>query len=259
VRCLACGFVYQNPQPDPESVLAAYQSVEDARYLEEREGRVHTFRRSLSEVEELAAPGRLLDVGCHLGVFVEVSRDRGWDATGVDPSRWAVETARARGLSVFRGTAASPLFEPASYDVVTLWDVIEHLPDPAQELRQMRRLLRPGGLLALSTMDVDAPIARLMGRHWPWYMQMHLYYFSQRTLRDIVERAGFRVLDVRRHRRVVRLAYLSNQIESKAGLWRRPLTRALEWTRLGRLLVGVDLGDIVTLFAVSETGRRVSE
>src|SRR6185436_10779628 len=96
------------------------------------------------------------------------------------------------------------------------------LPDPAQELRRLRRLLKPGGLLALSTMDVDAPVARLLGRHWPWYMQMHLFYFSRRTLRQIVEQAGFRVIEVRRHRRIVHLSYLSAQVEGKLGLRARP-------------------------------------
>src|SRR5437868_6863483 len=65
VQCTACGFIYQNPQPDPECTLSAYESVVDVRYAEEREGRVHTFRHSLKEIEELAPPGRLLDVGAH--------------------------------------------------------------------------------------------------------------------------------------------------------------------------------------------------
>ena len=132
---------------------------------------------------------------------------------------------------------------------------IAALPDPVGELRGLCRLMKPGGLLALSTMDVQAPVARLLGRHWPWYMQMHLFYFSRRTLQRLVEQAGFRVLEIRRHRRIVRLSYLSAQLESKLGLGARPITRALDLTRLGGRRVGVDLGDIVTLFAVSEAGE----
>ncbi|MPZ13255.1 MAG: methyltransferase domain-containing protein [Chloroflexi bacterium] len=249
VRCTACGLVYQNPQPDPEDILAAYVQVVDARYEEEREGRVHTFRRALVELEEYAAPGRLLDVGSHLGVFVEVARERGWEAHGVEPSLWATERARARGLPVTCGTVADLAAGGEPHDVITLWDVIEHLSDPSGELRRLYRLLRPGGVLALSTMDVDAPVARLLGRNWPWYMLMHLFYFSRDTIRRLVESAGYEVIEVRRHRRIVRFSYLISRLERRIGRLYQPLDWAVERTGLGRRLVTVDLGDVITLFA----------
>lgn len=249
VRCLDCGFVYQNPQPDPESVLLAYEHVVDVKYAEERQGRVHTFRRALEELETHAQPGRLLDVGSHLGVFVEVARERGWAAEGVELSRWAVEIARGRGVPVTQGTLEDLTAEEDSFDVVTLWDVIEHLSDPLAEIRKVHRLLRPGGVLAISTMDVDAPVARLLGRRWPWYMLMHLTYFSRQTLGRLVEMAGYEVVEVRRHRRIVRLSYLLGQLQLRFGPCYQPLASLLQMTGLGRLLVPIDLGDIITLFA----------
>ncbi len=250
VRCTRCGFVYQNPQPDPECVLTAYENVVDERYAEEREGRVHTFGRAVDEIEEFATSGRLLDIGSHLGVFVEVARQRGWDAEGVEPSRWAVDVARGRGLPTTWGTITDLVHAGREYDALTMWDVIEHLPDPASDLHTMRRLLRPGGLLAISTMDVDAAVARVLGRRWPWYMQMHLWYFSRRTLRRMVEAAGYEVLEIRRHCRIVRLGYVTEQIEQRLGPL-APIARAVTHSRLGNRLVPVDLGDIITLYAVS--------
>ncbi|HZT08891.1 MAG TPA: class I SAM-dependent methyltransferase [Chloroflexota bacterium] len=251
VRCTNCGFVYQNPQPDPECIRAAYEDVVDVRYAEEREGRVHTFRRALGEIEEFARPGRLLDVGSHLGVFVEVARDLGWDARGIELSHWAVGVAQKRGLPVTRGSIADLRDAEHSYDAVTMWDVVEHLPDPTGDVRHIHRLLRPGGLLAISTMDVDAPVARVLGRRWPWYMQMHLSYFSRRTLARMVTAAGFQVVDVRRHCRIVRLGYLAEQLEQRIGPVLGRVARAVGASQLGRRLVPIDLGDIVTLFAVS--------
>ncbi len=248
VRCTHCGLIFQNPQPDPAVVLAAYEEVVDERYAEEREGRLHTFRRALLELEEYAMPGRLLDVGAHLGVFVEVALDRGWDAEGIEPSRWAVREAQARGLPVTRGALAELEAAPGAFDVMTMWDVIEHFPDPLAEVRRAHELLRPGGTLAISTMDVDAPIARLLGRRWPWYMEMHLVYFSRRTLARMVEAAGFEVLNVRRHRRIVRAAYLVSRLEKRAPWLQRPLELVLARTGLGKRLVAVDLGDIITMF-----------
>ena len=117
------------------------------------------------------------------------------------------------------------------------------------ELRRLRTLLRPGGLVAISTMDVDALVARVLGRNWPWYMQMHLYYFSRRTLSQLVEAAGYEVLEIRRHRRIVRASYLASRLERRLGTLYRPLARVLDRSGLGRRLVTVDLGDIITLVA----------
>jgi SAM-dependent methyltransferase len=140
-----------------------------------------------------------------------------------------------------------------SYDAVTLWDVIEHLADPAAELRHLHRLMRPGGILAVSTMDVDAAAARLLGRRWPWYMQMHLFYFSRRTLARLVEQTGFEVVETRRHRRIVRVSYLLSRLERGLGRLYPALSRALNASRVGRLLVTADVGDLITLFARKPT------
>ena len=260
VRCDSCGFIYQNPQPDPAWLLSAYEEVVDTRYDDEREGRIHTFSRELDHLARFGPPGRLLDIGSHVGVFLEVAGSQGWRAEGVEPSRWATEVARSRGLTVACGTADDLDVEPESYDLTTLWDVIEHLPDPSAELRRLHHLLRPGGLMAISTMDVDSPVARLLGRNWPWYMQMHLYYFSRRTLGHLVENAGYEVLEIRRHRRVVRATYLFSRLERRLGALYQPLARLVDRSGLGGRLVTVDLGDIITLVArkppLNGTDRR---
>jgi 2-polyprenyl-3-methyl-5-hydroxy-6-metoxy-1,4-benzoquinol methylase len=248
VRCTDCGLVLQNPQPVPEDLLDAYSGVVDERYDEEREGRIHTFRRSLAELTAHCAPGRLLDVGAYLGFFVEVARESGWAAEGIEPSRWAAATAQARGLPVRTGSL-DDLDDGVVYDAVTLWDVIEHLGDPVGNLRQIYAVLKPGGTLALSTMDVDAVVARLLGRRWPWYMQMHLFYFSRKSLQAAVKRAGFEVLEVRRHRRIVSLGYLLSRLEGRLGRAYPLAERILRGMGLSRWLVGIDFGDIVTLFA----------
>ena len=117
-------------------------------------------------------------------------------------------SARARGSRprAPRRRRGRPLPEGA-YDVVTMWDVIEHLPDPASTLRAVHSALRPGGVFAVTTMDVDALFPRVAGRFWPWYMQMHLVYFSRRTLGELLRRSGFEVVEVTRHRRIVRVSY----------------------------------------------------
>jgi 2-polyprenyl-3-methyl-5-hydroxy-6-metoxy-1,4-benzoquinol methylase len=249
VRCLECGLVRQNPQPQPLDLVQAYQEVADERYEEEASGRLETFRRALADIQRHERGGQLLDVGCHTGIFLSVARQAGWQVAGVEPSRWSAQCARKRGLDVYCGTLAEAPYRPGSFDVVTMWDVIEHLADPREELQQAHRLLRPGGLLAVSTMNVDTWFPKLLGRRWPWYMQMHLYYFDPRTLSRMLAESGFEFVEAVPHKRVVRLAYLVSRLQAYC----RPLAHLLEAgvTRLGQAdrLVTVDLGDIFTTFA----------
>lgn len=226
--------------------------MEDPLYLAEEDGRVLTFERHLRAVARYRpAPGRLLDVGAFTGVFVDAARRAGWDAVGLEPSAWAVEVARKRGTPMIPGTLADARPPDASFDAVTLWDVIEHVPDPLGELRHAAAVLKPGGLLVVHTMDCESFFARLMGRRWPWLMEMHIVYFSKRTLRAMAERAGFEVLDVRAQGRYLRLGYLATRVGALAGSrLGRAAGRAVAASRLDTAAVPLNLGDLVTLFAI---------
>jgi SAM-dependent methyltransferase len=142
----------------------------------------------------------------------------------------------------------APLPE-GGYDAITLWDVIEHLPDPALDVRSIHAALRPGGVFAVSTMDVDSLFAKALGRRWPWYMQMHLVYFSRRTLCEMLRREGFHIVDVRLHTRRVRMSYLASRLDAYAPPLARAIGAGLERTGLAERTVGIKLGDIFTVIA----------
>jgi SAM-dependent methyltransferase len=255
VQCRRCGLVYADPRPDGQDIVETYQAVEDPLYIEEREGRVLTFERHLRPLEKLTGSpsGRpLLDVGCYTGVFVEIAGQHGWDAWGLEPSRWGVEQAQARGLHVVQGMLETADLPEACFDVVTMWDVIEHLADPRSAVEHIYRLLRPGGVLVAHTIDIDSLFARVMGARWPWLMEMHLYYFSRRTLRAMLEQCGFEVLSDRPQGRYLRLGYLMNRVGALMPLVGRPA----EWlvTKLGLrgLAVSVNTGDLFTVYALKD-------
>lgn len=194
--------MYLNPRPTQDEIHAYYPdtykeySTEieaepnpfvrwNRRYGMAKRCRVVTGRRS--------RPGRLLDVGCGKGLFLDAMRRRGWEVAGVDFTPAAVSIARERfGLDVFEGTFEQAKYPNASFDVVTLWNVIEHVPDPPATIREIGRVLRPGGLVVMATPNADAFDARLFGRYWAlWEAPRHFNVFTPATLGRLFEANGF--------------------------------------------------------------------
>jgi 2-polyprenyl-3-methyl-5-hydroxy-6-metoxy-1,4-benzoquinol methylase len=227
--------------PDPAHLLAAYGAVEDPLYLAERDNRYRTFRRV---VRRLGAPAgrRLLDVGAYCGFFVDVAREAGFEAEGVELSQWAAAHARSLGLDVRTETLAQRLTAGRRYDVVTMWDVVEHFADPRRELRDAFELLRPGGRIHLSTIDTGSLVARLLGARWPWLMDMHLVYFDRATLSALLEETGFRVLRRGTYTHTVSADYLLRKAAASFPLL-APLAGALRRVLPARFAVPVNLGD----------------
>jgi len=186
------------------------------------------FRARARWITSLHPPGpRLLDVGCAYGFFMAEARDAGFDPVGVELSSHCVEVAEGLcGARVVQGDfLETPLDGP--YDVVTMFDVLEHMRDPMAVLRRARALLSPGGILVVETGDFETWWARRLGRHW-YFLDppQHLYYFSERGLWDLLRSCGFE--DWIKVRRMGRRVSVSNiGFKLLQGLTAGPVKRAL--------------------------------
>jgi 2-polyprenyl-3-methyl-5-hydroxy-6-metoxy-1,4-benzoquinol methylase len=209
VQCQNCSLVYQNPRPTLEELFDVYYSEEYDQYTRSvrkdevfvrRWDRLYGLRKRCRAVmKHCSTGGRILDIGCSTGNFLDTLRQCGWEVHGVEPSPVAATYAREQlGLSVFNGTLEDAQFDTGTFDVVTMWDVIEHLPDPAGSLREIARILKDNGLLVVATPQLDSLDARLFGRFWIGYeIPRHLTIFSLRTLSQMAARAGFVLVDSR--------------------------------------------------------------
>jgi len=199
VRCLDCGLLFLNPRPKQEEMKIYYpQNYEPYRRV------VHAFKSNLGRilyrfklrsrvnlVLEQGSNGRLLDIGCAAGGFLwEMRNQGGWDVRGVEVDAASVDFARRKlGLDVYHGTMGESCFPDDYFDVVTMWDVIEHLYDPFETLIEIRRVLKPGGKLIISTPNADSWDAYFFGRYWIGLdFPRHLYVFSPGTLGRLLKR-----------------------------------------------------------------------
>jgi SAM-dependent methyltransferase len=162
-------------------------------YLDDRELVLSNFERRARWLAPLARGGRLLDVGSAHGFFLAAARPHGLAGVGVDPVAECAEVARRElDVEVRTGTIEEIDLPPASFDVATLFDVVEHLEDPRAALQRVRELLRPGGLLVVETGDRDALLSRACGSRWYFYdPPQHVTFFSRRSLAALLERVGF--------------------------------------------------------------------
>jgi predicted TPR repeat methyltransferase len=112
------------------------------------------------------------------------------------------------GVRISPGDLFAQRYEPGVFDVVTLWDVIEHTPDPTRVIQRVRELLAPGGILIVNYPDIGSWIARLLGRRWPFLSSVHLYYFTRHTIRALLKRNGFEIIEMRPHVQRLELDYL---------------------------------------------------
>ncbi len=138
--------------------------------------------------------GRILDVGCGNGTWLMKMAALGWEVAGVEPGLQAAQAAQAAGLAVQHGTLETVDYAPGSFDVVRIWHVLEHVPQPLATLRQAYRLLKPGGQLIIGVPNIGGWLARLAGPFWfDLDVPRHVWHWTPQPLAVLVERAGLRI------------------------------------------------------------------
>jgi 2-polyprenyl-3-methyl-5-hydroxy-6-metoxy-1,4-benzoquinol methylase len=214
-----------------------------------------TARLRLQDMARLCSPGRLLEVGCAMGFFLRVAAQAGWDVQGVELSDYAAQAARDQfELPVTTGRLEDAQFPSASFDAVAIWDVIEHVPEPVSLVCEVARVLRPGGLVALSTGDVDSLLARLSGSRWHLYnFPQHLSFFSPVTVSRLLESVGLHVVRLHHAGAMYTLEYIAHRLKTvcpnRLTAW---LSQILHDTWAGRWSIWLNLWDIMTVSAIKK-------
>lgn len=198
-QCDKCGLIFQNPRLYV-SELDEHYPDHYQRYIIDNDRGVQKFSRQHSQlrlyrhiIKHTLLQGCVLDIGCATGDFLSIMREYGWDTVGVEISEFAAQYARqTRGLDVHLGTLAEQEFSDNQFDLITLWDVLEHVINPKETLEEVYRLLKPGGFIALSTPNPLSLDAKIFGKSWSgWDRPRHLHIFSPENIQQYLEETGF--------------------------------------------------------------------
>jgi len=223
VRCDDCGLVFLNPQPSDAELGRIYganyflgSETEAGRKLA-RDIKKATAKSYLTEIARYRgrAPGRLLEIGCGEGDFLELAEAAGWKVTGIEYSEAAGQQARQRLKSgqVVCGELQEANLGSAQFDLCVISDVLEHVRSPLNFLREIHRVLKPGGTLFVATPSTDSWSARLLKQKWMEFKTEHLTYFDQQTLQTALFKSGFREVIVEPGWKILSLEYVQKHFE----------------------------------------------
>lgn len=187
LKCRNCGHAFS--KLPSSNIWENYKDIIDQSYLSRQEERVRTSNRITEIIHKFVPEGRLLDVGCATGDFLESSR-KYYDVEGLELSSWSAQIAESRGFKIYN-FQLNQLPVCDYYDIVTLWGVIEHLEDPYSEMSQIYRIIKKNGIVCLWTGDINSIPSKVLGKKW-WYIQgQHIQLFSNKSLRLLLAKTGF--------------------------------------------------------------------
>ena len=193
VKCRNCHLIYMNPLEKANKTNEYYRKARSTHVPMLRDSCLRTAQSQLRLIQRHAGGTNMLDIGCAQGFFLFSASKAGYTTKGVEVSQDAAEYAKREfGLSVEAKPFEEVAFSDAHFDVVTLWQVLEHVPHPLMTLKEVRRILRPGGLVVASTPDIGGIPAKILGKKWWDIKRLHINQFATSTLANVLRNAGFR-------------------------------------------------------------------
>lgn len=249
LKCSDCGLAFRAHRPSPEELALLYRSASDEVYEAELPNRRRTAARHKQLVERYRPEaGRILDVGCASGLFLKAMADAGWQVFGVEPSSSQFERARKLlGEDAQLRQCTLQEAELPKVDVITLWDVLEHVDDPVGFTQQCASHLDPGGLLIVNVPRIDSPMAHLLGERWPLLLAEHLNYFTKQSLAMCGDKAGLNLAHVGSRPVSFSLGYIAYRLHQHGIPGAAFAERALTNAGLNRTAIPVRMGEMLAV------------
>jgi 2-polyprenyl-3-methyl-5-hydroxy-6-metoxy-1,4-benzoquinol methylase len=275
VRCNACGFVYVTPieqdkaliqkgpvldgrpeylleSADVSQIEGSWEQPIIESYMREANARKENSREALTHIQALNPNrGKILDYGCFAGLFLSVAKEQGWDCYGLEPLVMPSIYARGNfGVNVVNNTLEGDTFPADMFDVITAFQVFEHIIDPVGELSKLKGFLKSGGLMMIEVPNIDTLGVRLLQSNHRHFVEDHVSFFSGKTLSQLLEDQGFEVCEVYYPVRVLSVSHLAwwmgKLTTQSVGDYVKRVTDRLNLTDK-TLKVGI--GDIVSVIA----------
>ncbi|PLX26231.1 hypothetical protein C0580_00355 [Candidatus Parcubacteria bacterium] len=233
--CKNCNLVFVWPPPnvldDVYSKNYFHKDDQDHKfgytnYDQDKEMMRPVFVKHLDHFSSLVEGRKIFDIGSATGYFLDLAKQRGWDTYGIDISDYASQLAREKGHRAWAGKDLSVVDTEDKFDIVTMWDVLEHLPDPLVYLKELRSKMVEDSVLAVNTIDRGSLWAKMLGKRWQLIMPPeHLMYYTYKNLEDLFDKAGFEIIDKRKIGKKFSLPYIFHILHNSKNIpWFKSLS-----------------------------------
>ncbi len=213
VECKNCDLQYLNPRIHSKIIMKSYEDVVDEAHISQDKFRLMTFRKSLKKIIKYLKVQNFenkffLDIGSASGVFLKVAKNFGFKEEGYEPSKWMVEIGKKNyDVNINQGSIFD-VNENKKFDFISFWDVLEHVTDLDKTLKKLQKVSKNNSILIINVPDNKSLICKLMKKSWPFYLNVHLYYFNEKTIKILFDKYNFNLIKSYTHWQYLGLGYL---------------------------------------------------
>ena len=262
-QCIQCKHVWVFPLPKNTKEIyqkdyfsGAHAGFGYVDYDRDKEPMNATFKKVLTKIESLSKKkGILLDIGAATGFFMDIARSRGWDTKGTEIAKYATLIAKKKGLEVICSDITKANFPAESFDVITLWDVLEHLASPQKEVKKVVKFLKPGGIVFINTPDMDSLLGRVLKTRWHMMgPPEHLHYFNKNNIKIFLKDNGLSIISIGTISKRFSCKYLLQVLNNSYGIkWAGIIAQwANAHPQIGNLSLPINLYDNMAVYARKE-------
>lgn len=246
VKCNNCKFEYLNPRINSNIINLSYDNNIDDVHVSQNNSRIKTFKKSLKKITKILNLKNIeniniLDIGSASGAFLKASKDFGFKETGYEPSKWMVDYGKAKYSVNLEQGRIQDIKSQKKFNMITFWDVIEHVTDLDITLNKIDELSTKDTILIINVPDVDSIMCGLFKSKWPFYLNVHLYYFNKNSIKKIFNKINFKLIDSFPHFQFLEIGYLCNRA-SKYFKFFLFIEKLLKLLKLNKLSVPYNLG-----------------
>ena len=256
VQCNYCSFQYLNPRIISKIIIESYQDTIDETHVSQDKFRLQTFSKSLKKIIKILnlqnlSQKHFLDIGSASGIFLKALKNSGFKEEGYEPSKWMVNYGKEKyEININQGFIDN-INDNKKFDLISFWDVLEHVTDLDKTLKKVDTISKKNAYLIINVPDNDSLACKLMGKNWPFYLNVHLYYFDKKSLEKVLKKYKFKLIKSFPHWQYLSLGYVLMRGSKYIGFLKY-FEKIFKFLKLSNISFPYNMGQTTFIFEKSE-------